>query len=105
METQQLENPKEINQKVQLVKGDFSPSDASYIIMTLIDQKINFHKIQRLQKWEGNHHANTKDLDDRIAELEKEKEKVRAFIANSRKLGSNLNINGLLELSLTENQP
>lgn len=105
METKQLENPKEINQKVQLVKGIFSPSDASYILINLIDQKINFHKIQRLQKWEGNHHASTNDLDNRITQLEKEKEKVRAFIANSRKQGSNLNINGVLELSLTEAQP
>ncbi|GAA4800652.1 hypothetical protein [Litoribaculum gwangyangense] len=104
METKDLVKPEKIKQKVQLVKGEFSPSDASYVIMSLIDEKINFHKIQRLQKWEGNHHASTNELDDRITELEKEKEIAREFIAKSRKLNSNLKINGILEITMSDNQ-
>lgn len=104
METKELIKQEKIKQKVQLVKGEFSPSDASYVIMSLIDEKINFHKIQRLQKWEGNHHANTNDLDDRISELEKEKEIAREFIAKSRKQNCKLKINGILEITIADNQ-
>lgn len=104
METKELIKPGKIKQKVQLVKGEFSPSDASYVIMSLIDEKINFHKIQRLQKWEGNHRASTNDLDDRIAELEREKDVAREFIAKSRKLNKNLKINGILEIMISDNQ-
>ena len=104
METKDLIKPEKIKQKVQLVKGEFSPSDASFVIMSLIDEKINFHKIQRLQKWEGNHHANTSDLDDRISQLEKEKEIAREFIAKSRKQNCKLSINGVLEITIADNQ-
>jgi hypothetical protein len=102
METKQLENPKKVSQKVQLVKGEFTPSEAFQIIDSLIDEKINFHKIQRLQIWEGNHKCKTVDLDGRITELEKEKNRVREFINNSRGLGHNLKINGVLEISVAE---
>ena len=104
METKELIKPEKIKQKIQLVKGDFSPSDASYVITSLIDEKINFHKIQRLQKWEGNHNASTGDLDDRITDLEKEKEIAREFINKARKQNGKLNINGVLEITISENQ-
>lgn len=104
METKELIKSEKIKQKIQLVKGEFTPSDASFVIMSLIDEKINFHKIQRLQKWEGNHHASTNELDDRITELEKEKEIAREFIAKTRKLKGNLKINGILEITVADNQ-
>lgn len=100
METKQLESPKQVIQKLQLVKGEFTPSEAAHIIDSLIDEKINFHKIQRLQIWEGNHKCKTVDLDGRIEELELEKSIVRDFINNSRGLGQNLKINGVLEISI-----
>ena len=104
METKELIKPEKIKQKIQLVKGEFTPSDASFVIMALIDEKINFHKIQRLQKWEGNHKANTNELDDRITELQKEKEIAREFIDKTRKQKGNLKINGILEITIADNQ-
>ena len=59
-------------QKIQLVKGEFTSSEASDIIMNLFNEKINFHKKQRLQLWEGNHKSNTEHLDKRIKGLENE---------------------------------
>lgn len=103
METKELTTPEKINQKIQLVKGDFTPSEALHVIIALIDEKINFHKIQRLQQWEGNHKSNTDELDDRISQLEKEKQAAREFIAKSRLSNSNLKINGVLEITATNN--
>ena len=73
MEPKELTEIETTTQKIQLVKGEFTPSEASHIIMNLIDEKINFHKLQRLQMWEGNHKSKTDQLDGRIEELEKEK--------------------------------
>ncbi len=73
MKTAEITKQKKQSQKIQLVKGEFTPSEASHIVMSLIDEKINFHKIQRLQIWEGNHKCKTSQFDGRIAELEKRK--------------------------------
>ncbi|WP_027137847.1 hypothetical protein [Gaetbulibacter saemankumensis] len=104
METKELIKPEKIQQKIQLVKGEFTPSDAAHVIMSLIDEKINFHKIQRLQKWEGNHRAETNELDDRISELEKEKEVAKTFINKNRALQRNIKINGILEITVADNE-
>jgi hypothetical protein len=102
MEPKELTQTEEAAQKIQLVKGEFTPSEASHIIMGLIDEKINFHKLQRLQIWEGQHHSKTDQLDGRIIELEKEKEIAQKFINSTKGLGQNLKINGILEISIAK---
>jgi hypothetical protein len=104
MDTKGLTKLEKIKQKFQLVKGNFTPSEASDVIMSLIDEKINFHQKQRLQKWEQNHNSNSDEIDDRINQLEKEKQAVKEFIAAARSLKSNLNINGILEITIVDNQ-
>lgn len=100
MKTKELTQTEKVNQKIQLVKGEFTPSEASDVIMNLINEKINFHKLQRLQIWEGNHQSTTDKLDGRIGELEKEKEIAREFINKAKSLGQNLKIDGILELTI-----
>jgi hypothetical protein len=100
METKQLVQDKTVSQKIQLVKGEFTPSEASHVVLSLIDEKINFHKIQRLQFREGNDECITDQLDCRIQELENEKEIAKSFIRSTRGLGQNLKINGILEISV-----
>jgi hypothetical protein len=102
METKELTKTEKSTQKIQLVKGSFTPSEASHVIMNLIEEKINFHKLQRLQLWEGNHKGKTEHLDGRIKELEEEKRIVRDFIKSARGLGHNLEINGTLEITIIE---
>ncbi len=104
MNTNGLIKPEEINQKIQLVKGEFTPSEASDVIMALIDEKINFHQKQRLQKWERNHDNSSTELDDRIKQLEKEKQTAKEFLANAANLKSNITINGVLEIAIVEKQ-
>ena len=102
MKTQEVAKKEKVTQNIQLVKGEFTPSEASHILMNLIDEKINFHKIQRLQIWEGNHKCKTGDLDSRIDELLEEKKIAQDFINNTRGLGQNLRINGTLEITVTK---
>ena len=92
----------DVKQKVQLVKGEFTPSEASDIIEALIKQKVNFHKIQRLKLWTGDCECNTPGLDGRIGELIEDKKTAKAFINEARRKGMNIEINGSLEISYTE---
>ena len=92
----------DVKQKVQLVKGEFTPSEACDIVEALIKQKVNFHKVQRLRLWEGNCDSDTPGLDCRIAELLEDKKTAKAFINEARKKGMNIEIQGSLEISYTE---
>ncbi|MEJ2583713.1 MAG: hypothetical protein P8Z38_01290 [Robiginitalea sp.] len=100
METIEKVDSKKATQQIELVKGTFSPSEASDIICALLDEKINFHKLQRLKLWEGNHGCQTGQLDGRIGELEKEKQIAREFISKIRQSGRELKITGTLEITL-----
>lgn len=87
-------------QKIQLVEGEFTPSEASDIIINLLNEKINFHKLQRLRDSEGDHHCDTEKLDGRIGALEKEKAIARDYIKRVRSEGKKLKINGVLEITV-----
>ncbi len=89
-------------QNIQLVDGEFTPSEASDVIMSLIDQKINFHKLQRLALCEGFYGADTEYPDGRIGELEVERDIARDFISQVRYQGKKLKINGILEITLVD---
>ena len=102
MQTQVLQKTETKVQKIQLVKGAFTPSEAFDVVSALIDEKINFHKIQRLQRWEGDHNCSTNQLDGRIEELAAEKQTAREFINSLRAQGKKLSINGVLEITVSE---
>jgi hypothetical protein len=52
-----------------LVK-EISPSEASDVIMSLIDEKLIFIKT-KAPNWEQNHKSNSDEIDERINQLEK----------------------------------
>lgn len=89
-------------QKIKLMDGKFTPSEASSIIESLIKEKINFHKIQRLQSWIGDANCDSNDLNGRIVELNEELAKAKKFFAEARKEKVNLVINGTLDISFTD---
>lgn len=90
------------NQKVKLVDGTFTPVQASDIVSSLIEKKINFHKVENLQNWERNHNSDPQPIIDRINELEKAKKEVKAFIREMKNSGKSLKIEGELKISIVE---
>lgn len=102
MNSQELVQTEELTQSLQLVKGLFTSAEASNVVITLIDQKINFHKIQRFQLWEGNHECKTEQINKRIKELEQEKEVAKEFISKIQELGSKIKIDAVLKMSIEE---
>ena len=95
---------KDIIQKVQLVEGQFTADQAGQVITSLLDQKINFHKLNRLGMWIGNHSVDTEYTDLRIKELELEKEVAKELIKEARESGHQLRINGTLEVTFVKKE-
>ena len=89
-------------QKIQLVDGTFSASEAADVILALLDEKINFHKLQRISWCEGDTDANTNYPDSRINELQKEKQILKDFINSVRHEGKKLRIDGILNITLED---
>lgn len=89
-------------QKIQLVDGEFTPSQASDIIMALINQKINYHKIESLQNYERNHKYDQEPITKRVDQLVVEKKKLEDFISKMREEGKNLKVDGILTLKSVE---
>lgn len=92
----------DVMQKVQLVDGQFTPSEASDIIKALIKEKINFHKIHRLSMFEGNIDSDTSLDDSRVNQLKKEQIKFDAICDEARSLGKNIRINGILNIEVID---
>ena len=91
----------DIIQKVQLVKGEFTTSEAAEIVDALITQKINFHKIKRLQNWEKEHDCDLGGLDCRLQELSRDKMSALEFIEQAKKEGYTVEINGSLDITFS----
>ncbi len=92
----------EVIQKVQLVDGKFTPSEASDVIKGLIQEKINFHKLQRLSICEGDEKGDCRYPDGRVTELVAELSVAQEIIAEARQKGKQLRINGILELEFVD---
>lgn len=85
--------------EVKLIDGDFTPSQAFDILSALIDQKINYHKIENLQHWEKDHNNDPRPFQERIQKLEEEKELLKKYLSHLRKEGKRLSIDGILTLN------
>lgn len=92
----------QVAQKVNLIDGHFSPSEALDLINSLIDEKINFHTIQRLGQFIHDNTIDDQESRDRIAQLEKEKKNVKEFIANARVRGRKIVMTSNIEISYEE---
>lgn len=87
---------------VKLVEGEFTPVQASDIMRSLIKQKINFHKIESLQKWERNHDHDHEPIGNRIEQLQQAEKDAKAFIIKMKKEGKKIRIHGSLTISSVE---
>lgn len=87
--------------KLQLIKGEFTPSDALDMVGAMFDQKINYHKIQRLKNWEYDHQTDLGYLEGRIKELVEEKQKIIDFLGMAQRSGSKVVVNSKVEIALS----
>ena len=92
----------EVTHKVNLIDGTFTAMEASDVINSLIEEKINFHKIHRLAMCEGNIDSDTKFDDSRVTELIQERENFRAIYQEAKRAGKQLRIKGIVEVEIID---
>lgn len=88
------------NQTITLVHREFTVSNTTDSVMSLIVEKLNFHELQRLSLSEGFLGSDTAYSDAKTGERER-------FIAKdcfkeARKSGAKTSINGTLEISINQ---
>lgn len=76
---------KEINQVIQTINADFSPLEARDMLNELITNRINYHQVQMLRKWEGDHHFDSNEWNKKMDAMIKEKTEAIALIAKAKK--------------------
>lgn len=95
-------NTVDVMQKVNLVDGVFTVSEARDVINALLKEKINFHKVHRLSLCEGNENSNTAFDDSRLSQLIRAKEEFKYICDDAKAAGKRFRISGILDLELID---
>lgn len=90
------------DKNVQLIEGTFTKGEALSIINDVLNLKINFHKIQRLSKTEGNINDECKYDNSRILELMEAKKDAKSFLRALESNGQNIKISSTISITLEE---
>lgn len=93
-------NRKVVTEIINLINGEFSKADAKEILISIIDKKINFHKVKKLATYEKNHHDPCDYDNGRIDQLEAEKSKLERLFEDSLDDQSNLQMHGQLIIQM-----
>lgn len=89
-------------QKINLVDGTFTAMEALDVIRGLLDEKINFHKLQRLTITEREQLGNTNFPDGRIKELAQEKIHAKDIVLEAYDKGYQIKIKGTLDIEFVK---
>lgn len=89
----------ELMQKVEFLNGTFTPTEARNVILKVIDDQINSHKLQYLSSWIKDDSVSPDFLEHKIAELERRKRELAALIREAKAEGVNLTVNGGFNVS------
>ncbi|MFU8763833.1 MAG: hypothetical protein ACNA7T_04875 [Haliea sp.] len=83
-----------------LINGVFYPDEASQLLMTLIEDKISFHKRNDWSRRERFGEVDGASV-KRVRELVQTKADLSALIEEAAAAGLNLSINGTIAITLT----
>lgn len=88
--------------QINLIEGTFTTSEAVDVIYDVLDVKINFHKLQRLAKTEGNHNATCNYDNGRISELIQSQNDMLAFFKELHGSGKKISIKSTIEINVED---
>jgi hypothetical protein len=89
-------------QKIDLINGTFTASEASDIINSVLKVKINFHKFHRLSITEGNDNDECVFDNGRIAELMNEQKIAKDFFSQARLEGKKLKMRSVIQIEIED---
>ena len=86
----------------QFMDDSLSPSEGRDVTSQMMDQFINFYKLQHLTQWEGNHSITTAIRDKKIQKLQNLKNELKAIANEARSNGYTMSIKGTLEIKFEQ---
>ena len=89
-------------QKIDLINGCYTASEASHIISSVLNVKINFHKLHRLSITEGNEEDKCERDNGRIQELMNEQEIAKTFFSQARLEGKKLKMTSTIHIEIED---
>ena len=89
-------------QKIDLIDGVFTASEASDIINSVLKVKINFHKLNRLSITEGNNTSDCTYDSERINELMNEQKIAKEFFSQARLNGKKLKMRSIIQIEIED---
>lgn len=93
---------KTTTQKINLIDGVFTASEASDIINSVLNVKINFHKLNRLSITEGNDKDECTFDSGRITELINEQQIAKDFFSKARLNGKKLKMRSIIQIEIED---
>lgn len=93
---------KKTAQKIDLIDGFFTASEASDIINSVLKVKINFHKLQRLSLTEGNDKDQCSYDNGRIDVLMNEQIIAKEFFSQARLEGKKLKMRSIIQIEIED---
>lgn len=89
-------------QKINLIDGLFTASEASGIINSILQVKINFHKLNRLSITEGDDRDECTFDNGRINELINEQRIAKEFFSQARLNGKKLKMRSIIQIEIED---
>ena len=98
---QDLEIKKAIS-SLKLIDGVFTPSSTSDLLKGFINEKINYHKVQKLMLTEANHSDTTPFDNSRINELKNDLIKLYEAVEFARENNKKFKLNATINIELVD---
>lgn len=83
----------------KLIEGDFSTEEAKKVLLSLINNKIDYHNLNAFSDFIRNNESLDKSK-NRILELTKTREAISLLISEAKKSGLKLNIKSYITIEL-----
>ena len=84
---------------IKLIDGTFTPAEAKRVLITLINDKINYHELERFSHFERYGHEPLHSI-ERITALRNERSRLIESIREAEQLNKDLKITGMISMQL-----
>jgi hypothetical protein len=97
-----MKTTQESIQKKNFINGTLSPAEAQEVLEQLINKQIQMCKIKSLSQWIGNHNFDSSPIDQKISELDNQKNELRDIVTIASEKGFSIDLGVNLELRLSK---
>jgi hypothetical protein len=90
-----------VNDSITFINGHFSPAEAADVLLSLLNDKIKFHRVKSLNLRNEEQGLNMSS-EERIEKLKEAKKIVERLVLKAHKEGMILSIKSAIEIELME---